>query len=155
MAQSVYKGYNGPGPIPLGLIQVATPGTPVQITSLIDSTSVNAPETLTPGASAVNTGAATSSNEYTVTCQQIIVQGMTSNAGNGLKNNTGNVYLMVKGVQGLGNRTDFGAMVLAVTPGLTAVLASAPADVNVFSPYKFYLDADTANDGALITIVVQ
>ena len=154
MAQSVYNGYNGPGPIPLGLIQVVTPGTPVRITSLIDPASNNAPETYTPAFSANNTGAAVPTNEYTVTCQQIIVQGFTSNAGTGLKNNTGNVYLMLKGT-GSSNRTDFGAMVLCVGAGLTGVLASAPADVNVFNPYKFYLDADNANDGALITIVVQ
>ena len=154
MAQSTYNGYNGPGPIPLGFVQVVTPGTPVRITSVIDPASNNAPETNTPAFSANNTGAAVPTNEYTVTCQQIIFQGFKSNAGTGLTNNSGNVYVMLKG-NGTSNRTDFGAMVLCIAPGLTAVLASAPADVNVFTPYKFYLDADNGNDGALVTIVVQ
>jgi hypothetical protein len=154
MAQSVYNGYNGPGTIPLGFIQVVTPGTPVRITSLIDPASNNAPETPTPAFSANNTGAAVPTNEYTVTCQQIIIQGFTSNAGSGLKNNTGNVYLMLKG-NGTSNRTDFGAMEQCIGAGLTAVIASAPANVNCFDPYKYYLDADNSGDGALVTIVVQ
>jgi hypothetical protein len=154
MAQSVYTGYNAPFS-PLGLIQVPTPGTPVRFTALIDSATNNAPETGTPAASANNTGKAVPSNEYTVRCQQILVQGFTSNGGNGLKNNTGNVYVMLKGNTGPGNRTDFGAMVLCIQPGLTGALASAPMNVDVFNPYQLYLDADNANDGALITLIVQ
>jgi hypothetical protein len=154
MAQSNYRGYNGPF-LPLGAIAVVTAGTPVAIMSLIDPTSLNAPETATPAFSANNTGAAVAVNEYTVTCQQIIVQGFKSNSGSGLTPNTGNVYLMLKGAGGSGNRTDFGAMVLCVASGLTAVLASAPTNVNVFNPYKLFLDADNANDGALITLVIQ
>ena len=152
MAQSIYNGYNSPLQ-PLGFIQVLTPGTPVRFTNLIDPTAQNAPENFTPAFSANNTGAAVARNEYTVRCQQIIIQGMKSSAGTGLVNNTGFVYVMLKG-NGTGNRTDFGAMVLAVAPGATAVIASAPLNVNVFCPYTLYLDADNANDGAIITLIV-
>ena len=113
MALSVFTGYNSPLQ-PLGMIAVATPGTPVRFTSLIDPSNNNAPETFTPAASANNTGAAVASNEYTVRCQQIIIQGAKSNGGTGVTNNTGNVYVMLKGGKGSNNRTDFGAMVLFV-----------------------------------------
>jgi hypothetical protein len=155
MAQSIYRGFSGPF-VPLGLIVVQTPGTPVRFTSLIDATALNAPETGTPAASANNTGAATSSNEWTVTCQQIIIQAAKSNSGNGLAANTGNIYIMLKGASGgLGNRTDYGAMVGFLTPGQTLILASAPVNCNVFNPYQLWLDADNGNDGALITLEVQ
>jgi len=154
MAQSIYRGYSGPL-VPLGLIAVAIPGTPVQMTSLIDPTSLNAPETFSPAASANNTGAAVAVNEYTITCQQIIIQAYKSNGGTGVVNNTGNIYIMMKGAGGLGNRTDFGAMVAVLTPGQTLILASAPVNCNVFSVYKYFIDADTAGDSALVTLVNQ
>jgi hypothetical protein len=150
MAQTVYKGYSGPFS-PLGLIVVAVAGTPVRMSSLIDPASNNAPETFTPAASANNTGAAVPSNEYTVTFQQIMIQGFKAGAGgNGLVNNTGNIYVLVKGAGGgLGNRTDYGAMVVCVPPGQTAFLASAPLNCNVFNPYALWLDSDNNGDSAL------
>ena len=123
----------------------AVPGNRVIITNCAN---------LTPAFSANNTGAAVATNEFTMRCQQIVIQGVKSNAGTGVVNNTGNVYVMLKG-NGTSNRTDFGAMVLIVAPGATAVIASAPFDVNVFNPHKFFLDADTAGDSALITMIVQ
>jgi len=156
MAQSVFTGYEAGPFIPLGIIAVATAGTPVRFTNLIDPSAINAPESPTPLASAVNTGGATSRKEYTVTCNQIIVQGVKSNGGNGVTNNTGNVYVMLKGNSGgLGNRTDFGAMVLFVGPGLTAVLSVSPMNRNALCPYQLFLDADNNGDSALITLVVQ
>ena len=154
MAQSTFLGYAGTGFVPLGMIAVATPGTPVRFTSLIDVSSNNAPESPTPTFSANNTGAAVPRNEYTIRCQQIIIQGVKSNGGNGTTNNTGNVYIMVKG-NGSNNRTDFGAMVAQVAPGQTLILASAPVNVNVFNPYSLYLDADNAGDSALVTLLIQ
>jgi hypothetical protein len=154
MAQSLYRGYSGPL-VPLGLVAVGTPGTPVQFTVNIDPTSLNAPETFTPAPSANNTGAATSSNEFTITCQQIIIQAYKSNGGTGVVNNTGNIYIMMKGAGGSGNRTDFGAMVAVLTPGQTLILASAPVNCNVFNPYKYFVDADNPGDSALVTLVNQ
>jgi hypothetical protein len=155
MAQTVYKGYSGPFS-PLGLIVVVTAGTPVIMSSLIDPSSNNAPETATPAASANNTGAIVPSNEYTVTFQQIMIQGFKAGAGgNGLVNNSGNIYVMIKGAAGLGNRTDYGAMVLCVAPGVTAFLASAPLNRNVFTPYKLFIDADNNGDSALCMGISQ
>jgi hypothetical protein len=155
MAQSKMTGYSGPF-VPLGLIAVAVAGTPVRMSSLIDPSSNNAPETATPAVSANNTGAAVPSAEYTVRFQQIMIQGFKSNGGNGLINNTGNIYVMLKGNSGgLGNRTDFGAMVVCVAPGATAFLASAPLNRNVFSPYQLWIDADNAGDSALCMGISQ
>jgi len=150
MAQSKMTGYSGPF-VPFGLIVVAAAGTPVRMSSLIDPSANNAPETFSPAASANNTGAAVPSNEYTVTFQQIMIQGFKAGAGgNGLVANTGNIYVTLKGNGGgLGNRTDYGAMVVCVASGATAFLASAPVNCNVFSPYQLFIDADNAGDSAL------
>lgn len=142
--QSVQKDRQGPD-WPLGAIAVAAPGTPVRITSLVDSTNVNAPETAT----------STSSDEYSPLCQQIMFQGFKSNAGTGLVPNTGNVYVMRLGVAGAGNRTDFGSMVAVLLPGQTVFIASSARNRDTFSPYRYYLDADNAADGALVTAFVQ
>jgi hypothetical protein len=144
MTQSVMKDRQGPD-WPLGAIAVATPGTPVGIMSLVDPTSVNAPETATT----------TSSDEYTPLCQQIMFQGFKSNGGTGMVPNAGNVYIMRKGAAGAGNRTDFGAMVTVLLPGQTVFLASSARNRDTFSPYRYSLDADNAADGALVTLIIQ
>ena len=148
--QSVQLDFNGPD-WPLGAIIVATPGTPVNIMSLVDATNVNAPQTATPP---VPNSLTRPSNEYTQRAQQIMFQGYTPDT-HGMKMNTGNVYIMRKGVQGLGNRDDYGSMVFVLAPGQTFFLASAPLNRNVFGPYRYFIDADTAADGALVTLIIQ
>jgi len=127
---------------PLGSIIVVTPGTPVSIMSLVDASNNNAPET----------GTTTSSDEYTALCQQIMVQGFKSNAGVGLTPNTGNIYVVRKGTTGSGNKNDYGVIVLCVLPGQTMFVSSAPRNRNEFSPYRYYIDADNANDAAQVTL---
>jgi hypothetical protein len=145
MANSIRKDKQGPL-WPLGSIVVAVAGTPVRMTSVVDPTNVNAPESATSA----------TSDEYTVRAQQIFIQGMKSNAGSGLTNNTGNIYVLLKGVgAGTGNRTDTGVIVLTVPSGQTAVFASAPMNRNVFSPYELWIDADNAGDAAQCTLVIQ
>jgi len=149
MAQSVAQDINGPI-WPLGLIVVVTPGTPVSIMSLVDPSSVNAPTTTAANSAGVQ--------EYTTRCQQIQVQGYKAGAGgNGLQSNTGNVYLMKKAeaTTGSGNRTDYGVMVAVITPQQTIFYGSAAFNRNVFGPYEYYIDADNANDGALVTLIIQ
>lgn len=146
MANSVLKDKQGPD-WPLGSIVVTVPGTPVGIMSLVDPASVNAPETPTPG----TVGA----NEYTERAQQIFFQGMKSNAGVGMVNNTGNIYVVRKGTAGLGNRTDAGAIVLTIPPGATLFLGSAALNRNVFNMYRYSIDADNANDACQVTAIVQ
>jgi hypothetical protein len=144
MAQSIRKDFNGPI-WPLGLIVVATPGTPVSIMSLVDPTSANDPNTLS--------SRITPAQEYTVRAQQIIFQGYK--ASGGLAGNSGNIYILRRGGNGSNNRTDYGTMALVVATGQTIVLASAPLNRNVFSPYDYFVDADNASDGCLVTLVVQ
>lgn len=143
MANSVMKDKQGPV-WPLGQIIVVSPGTPVNIMSLVDSTFVNAPETPTPGTS----GAA----EYTERCQQIQFQGYRSNPA---VVNVGNVYILKKGGTGTLNRSDTGAILWVLGPGLTWSLGSAALVRNVFNPYEYFIDADNANDAAQVTLVIQ
>ena len=147
MANSVHK--NPQGPLwPLGSVVVGIPGTPVNMMVNIDSGKVDAPETATTP----------SSKEYTVRAQQIIIQGFKAGAGgNGLVNNTGNIYVVLNpGVgSGTGNRSDQGSIIECITPGQTAVLASAPLNRNVFNPYELYIDSDNGGDAAQITLLIQ
>jgi hypothetical protein len=116
------------------------------MTSLVDPTGVNAPESATSATSA----------EYTVRAQQIYVQGMKSNSGSGLTNNTGNIYVCLKPAgSGSGGRADTGVIVLAVPAGQTGVIASSAMNRNVFTPYQLYIDADNASDAAQVTLVIQ
>src|SRR4029077_15182708 len=114
--------------------------------SVVDPGLVNAPDKAVPG----TVGA----NETTVRCQQIIIQGMKSNGGNGLTNNTGNIYVILKG-KGSNDRTDTGAIVLTVPAGQTGVIASAPMVMNVFCPYLLYVTADNPGDAAQVTLIIQ
>jgi hypothetical protein len=143
MANSVMKDKQGPD-WPLGLIVVTSPGTPVELMGLVDSTDVNEPESATSA----------TSDEYTVRAQQIIFQGVKAGAAHGLQNNTGNVYVVREGT-GPSNHDDPGAIVAVITPGTTFVLGSAPLNRDVFSPYRYRIDADTANDACLVTLIIQ
>lgn len=145
MANSIQKSPQGPLWV-LGSIVVPTPGTPVSMMINVDPSLTNAPETVT----------STLTAEYTVRAQQIVIQGMKSNAGAGLTNNTGNIYVCVKKVGGgTGGRADTGCIVLTVPAGQTGVIASAPLNRNVFSPYQLSIDADNANDAAQVTLIIQ
>jgi hypothetical protein len=147
MANSVEINRNGPL-WPLGIIVVPTPGTPVSLMSLVDPSSLQAPETPTTYGGQVQ--------EYTVRCQQIIFQGVKAGAGPPrVTNNSGNVYVVLKPTAGAGGVADVGNIVVFITPGQTFILASAALNMDVFSPYEIFLDADTANDGALVSLIIQ
>ena len=146
MAQSVMKDRHGPD-WPLGLIVVATPGIPVSIMSLVDPTNVNDPGQPT----------SSTSDEYTAVAQQIMFQGYKAGATHGLQNNSGNIYIVRKGVQGLGSafNGDYGATVWVVGAGLTFVLGTSAMVKNGFNPYRYFIDADNAGDSCLVTLLVQ
>jgi hypothetical protein len=82
-------------------------------------------------------------------------QAFKPGASHGTQVNTGNVYIVRKGVQGAGNRDDTGSIVKTLSPGETFFLASAALNRNVYSPYRYSLDADNANDGAFVTLIMQ
>ncbi len=131
---------------PLGLVVVATPGTPVGIMSLVDSGSLNDP------ANPTATGVA----EYTRRCQQIMFQGFTAGTGRGvggtgtLVPNTGNVYIVRRSY----TAGDTGSVVAVLAPGQTLFLASAPSVNDVWGLYRYSLDSDVASDGALVTALI-
>jgi hypothetical protein len=145
LANTVLKDIYGPD-WPLGMIVVPTPGTPVSIMSLVDPTSVNDPSTATT----------TTSYEYTVTAQQLFFQAVKAGASHGVQNNTGNIYIVRfagKGA-GNGNRDDYGTMIWSLSPGANLFLSSAPLERNKFNPYRYYIDADNANDACLVTMLI-
>jgi hypothetical protein len=142
--QSVQKTKEGPIWV-LGTIAVPTPGTPVNIMSLVDPTNINDPASPTPG----TVGA----DEYTRRCQQITLQAYKATT-HGLVVNAGNIYVCVKGVQGAGNRDDYGSIIAVLTPGQTFSLGSSAQVKNVFSPYAFFLDADVAADAAQVSLYI-
>jgi hypothetical protein len=142
LANSVHKSRQGPL-WPLGLIVVSAPSTPVNLMINVDPSLVNSPSAPVPG----TVGA----NEYTVKCNQIIIQGVK--ASGGLTNNTGNIYLILKG-NGTNNRTDTGCIVAQIAAGQTLILAPPAMNVEVFNPYLLWVDADSAGDSALVTLVI-
>jgi len=146
MANGVAKCPNGPF-WPLGNIVNVTPGTPVNMMSLVDPSNLNAPQTATPGTA--GTG------EYTVRVNQIVIQGMKA-SGSGLGDNTGNIYVILKATAspGTNNRSDFGSIILVVKSGLTGVIAAPAQETLKFSPYLLWIDADNAGDGAQITLII-
>ena len=148
MGNSVYKDKQGPV-WPLGNIVVVTPGTQVNIMSLVDPTNVNAPETPTPG----TVGA----DEYTSRAQQILFQSYKAGAGTILAANTTGklVYVVRKFTAGNGGVGDTGVVIAALSPGQTFVLGSAALNRNVFNLYEYYIDADTANDAVQVTAIIQ
>lgn len=147
MANSIQIDPQGPD-WPIGFIKVVTPGTPVGLMSVVDPNGVNDPSTATPGTS----GAA----EYTIRAQQIMIQALKPGASHGTTFNTGNVYIMRKGAgSGLGNRDDTGSIVATLNPGQTFFMSSAALNHNVWSPYRYSVDADNANDGVFVTLIMQ
>jgi hypothetical protein len=154
MANSVHQ--NPGGPIwPLGNISVASPGTPVQVTTNVDSSGVNAP------------GAATTATamEYTPRCYSIIFQACKAGAAPPkLTNNTGNIYIVLKPLVSGNDITDTGT-VIAVLPAFASgsagvlpppfVLTAAALNRDSLSPYWFYVDADNANDACQVTLLIQ
>lgn len=144
--QSVQKDRQGPD-WPLGAIVVATPGTPINIMSLVDPSNFQAP------GSAATYSATNQVAEYTERCQQIVFDALHPTT-HGMVANTGNIYICRKGVQGAGNRDDYGSIVKVLQPGDSFFLGSSALVKDAFSPYRYYIDADNASDGALVTLFI-
>ena len=148
MANSVHQDRFGPD-WPLGNIVVTAPGTQVSIMSLVDSGNVNSPSTATgPGASA--------SDEYTVNAQAIIIQPGKGGGATKLSANTGNIYLVRRPTAGGGGTADVGVVIAMIKPTDPPYTLQASAVVkNIFNLYRYFLDADTANDAANVTAIIE
>ena len=90
MALSISSTRGGPM-WPLGFIKVPTIGTPVALSSLIDPTNLNSPNTATgPGG-----GPITNQQEYTISFRGLSIFGYKPGANNnGMVANSGNIYLL-------------------------------------------------------------
>lgn len=153
MANSVHQDKQGPV-WPLGNIAVPTPGTPVNIMSLVDSTNKNAPETAVGGPTVSGPGGV--GDEYTCRAQQIIFQAAKAGAAPPkFAANTGIVYIVKKALAGAGGQSDVGTVIKALAVGETFILGSSAQVRNVFNLYEFFIDADTANDACQVTAVIQ
>lgn len=141
MPTSVLKDLTGPD-APLGLVVVATPGTPVGVMSLIDSGNVNAP----------NTATSANSSEYTPVFYSLLFQAVKAGASHGLVNNTGNIYICRAGYSG--GRDDTGCIIATLAPGAGFTLLVSPGTLRGFSGYRYTIDADNAGDSCLITGMV-
>jgi hypothetical protein len=154
MANTVNKDVHGPIWV-LGNIANATPGTPLNIMSLVDPTLKNDPNNPTAAGLA----------EYTVRCYAIIFQACKAGAAHGTAINTGNIYIIRRnygtGAAGTGNRDDLGVIIQTLTIGatstgfLTWTLTAAALNRDVLNPYDFVIDADTAADGCQVTLLIQ
>jgi hypothetical protein len=120
--------------------------------SLVDSASLNAPESAVPATSGAD--------EYTPRAYEIIFTACKAGASHGLAVNTGNIYICKRGNgTGTGNRDDTGAIVAVLPAGLATAfntfrLAAPPIRGNTFSPYEFFIDADNAADGCQVTLLI-
>lgn len=143
MALSVMKDRSGPD-WPLGVVVVATPGTPVNIMVNVDPSNNNAPGT-------------TSNNnvaEYTPRCHKVLIQGLHAAANNnGAVFNSGFLYVTRTPAGGAGGRADSGCWVQVIPQGGSALIPADEVDLATLSPYRYFLDADTAGDGGLVTLV--
>lgn len=111
--------------------------------SLVDPNDYNKPNQS-------NAGTNTSGYEYTVRCNQIRFQAVKPGT-HGLADNTGNIYIVREG----GDRDDPGLIVAMVAKGDVLDLPSHPAQGNVMNPYRYYIDADNAGDGAIVTLFIS
>ena len=94
--------------------------------------------------------------EFTVRAEEIVVQAVKPGASTGMVANAGYVYIMRKPVPpGSGGRLDSGSMVVSLAPGQTLFLTASPLNRNVWSPYRYFVDADVAGDGVLVTLIIQ
>lgn len=142
MSISIYKNVKS-GPFwPLGNIAVPTPGTPVGIMSLVDPSSLNAPETPT---------SATNPDGFTVRFQQIFFQAVKAGGGPPrLAVNTGNIFVVLKPLAASGASVDTGNIIKMLVPGETWYLSSSAMDRNSFGPYQLFIDADTPGDACQV-----
>ena len=141
---TVIQDFSGPD-IPLGAVLVPTPGTPVQLTFTIDPTGLYAPDK-----SNISGGKLYPPLRF----QQIIFYAYILNpagGAHGMIKNTGRVYIHRKG----GSRDDTGLVVAILEPGATFFLASAPKIGDTFSPYRYWIDSDSANDGVIAVGITQ
>jgi hypothetical protein len=134
--------YNGPD-VPLGFVKVVAPGTPVQLTSVIDPTGVLAPEV---------SNKASGPLYPPLRFQQLMLTAMKPNAqGGGMQDNTGTIYIVRSGY----TRADPDGMVAIIKKGVTLFLASAPSVLDTWNPYRYYVDADNADDGVVVVGIKQ
>lgn len=142
MADSIQNDPLGPD-WPLGLILVATPGTPVNIMSLVDTTLAN-------NANVAGT------QQYSRASHRIVFTAQKKGVSHGTQNNTGNIYVLRAPVGGAGGRDDYGCYVTVIRPtDPPFVLSTSEPNQNTLNPYRYLIDADNASDGCFVTLVIS
>lgn len=146
---SVHLDTNGPD-WPLGFIDVTNPGTLVNIMVNIDAF------LLAQGGVTNNPdSSASSAREYSYRCNQIMFIAQKPKQGGGTQLNSGNVYIMRAPAQiQTGGKGDTGSLYMPLTPGAIHTLAVPALDRNTLNPYRYFLDADNAGEGAFVTLII-
>lgn len=139
---------------PLGFIDVANNGTPVNIMSVVDPSNNNAPWTPAPPYPIASQVA-----EYTPRCHKIFLQAFKpGNNAVAWVNNSGNVYILRSpgggsNWAGSGNKSDTGIVVGILPPGATMVIPADEMEYAKISPYRYAVDADTNGDGVSVVLI--
>lgn len=145
MPNSIQK-LRGAAATPLGFVQVTTPGTPVCVMVNLDPANNNAPRTPTSSQQAYG-----SDVPYSPAVRGLGFQGYKQVGGTSVSPNAGNVYLLVApSPGGSGNNQDTGAMVKVIPPGADYFYPPDGTNLDRFSPYYLWLDADNSGDGAIV-----
>jgi hypothetical protein len=129
---------NPMGPIyPLGLISVATAGTPVALSANVAiTTALGTPLTGVPGLTKVGVPSQVQANQIKI---------------NAPSTNTGDVFLVFKSQAASAGS---GTSVIVVIPKGQERTVGAPAGSSPFQVDKFGLDAATNGDGAYVTLII-
>jgi hypothetical protein len=145
MALSIQKARGSA--VSLGFVNVPTIGTPVPLSTNIDSNNSNSPGNVSapppqfPG----------TQTESSPSFRAFHIQGFKPGANNnGMVVNSGNVYLLMAAAGGAGNRSDSGSIIAVIAPGADYFFPPDGSGNTRFSPYYLYLDADSNNDGGLV-----
>ena len=140
---------------PLGFVQVANNGTPVNVMKNVDPNNNNAPQTSTG-----IPGSGVRAAEYAPTCHKLWIWGMKpGNNNNGMVANSGLVYVLRalgpgnSNSGGAGNRSDSGSIIGIVYPGSFLQIPAQEMDGPTISPYRYALDVDVDGEGALCVAV--
>ncbi len=143
------------GPIyPFGKITVATPGSPVAVSSTPSNYtptggagSIQSYSAMGMGATGSTNPAPAGGNQAQMVCGALWITTPASNIGL--------TYLCFSGTSGIpGSKAAPGSVIVAVNPGIGPILLTVPNLENPFIPGALVVDADTASNALWVTAVI-
>jgi hypothetical protein len=145
MANSIQR-MSGLPIVSLGFVKVTTAGNAVAISANIDANNVNSPNNANPPPPQYPSSA----SEMTPRAHAFTLWGYKP-GNNGLVPNANNIYfLMAPTGNNTGNKGDTGAILGVIGPGNNFTWPPSGYSASAMSPYFYYVDADSNNDGAVV-----